>query len=199
MATIKTAAVILSAGLSSRMGAFKPLLSFGSETALERVIRAFAEGGVADIIVVCGHLADDIRKAVAQTPAKTVFNPDFNDSMFTSVLTGIRALPESIDGFFVHPVDIPLITGHVIRQLIRTFAKNPHGLIYPCYQGQCGRPPLIPVDLREIILAADGSRGLRGILAGYSDRITTVDVGEDGILWDMDKWADYQRLLGSVQ
>lgn len=49
------AAVILAAGFSSRVGAFKLLLPFGPETALERVIRAFVEAQVSPIVAVEGH------------------------------------------------------------------------------------------------------------------------------------------------
>ena len=55
-------AILLAAGRSSRMGAFKPLLPFGNKTVIECCIDALREGGVETIVVVLGHRADDVRK-----------------------------------------------------------------------------------------------------------------------------------------
>ena len=52
------AAVVLAAGYSRRMGAFKPLLPFGSTTVIERVIATIREAGVETIRVVVGWQAD---------------------------------------------------------------------------------------------------------------------------------------------
>ena len=48
------AAVILAAGRSSRMGTFKPLLPFGPESIIERIILTVREAGVETIRVVVG-------------------------------------------------------------------------------------------------------------------------------------------------
>ncbi|MFA5317449.1 MAG: NTP transferase domain-containing protein, partial [Dehalococcoidales bacterium] len=47
------AAIILAAGLSRRMGQFKPLLLIGGETITDRVASLFLENGV-DVILVTG-------------------------------------------------------------------------------------------------------------------------------------------------
>ena len=48
------AAIILAAGQSSRMGAFKPLLPFGDTTVIEHTIDYLRRGGIETIIVVVG-------------------------------------------------------------------------------------------------------------------------------------------------
>ncbi|HZK01396.1 MAG TPA: NTP transferase domain-containing protein, partial [Anaerovoracaceae bacterium] len=45
-------AIILSAGYSSRMGEFKPLLSVGGEPAIVRLANAFKNAGVNNVIAV---------------------------------------------------------------------------------------------------------------------------------------------------
>jgi hypothetical protein len=41
--------------------------------------------------------------------ARSVFNPDFAQGMFSSVLSSVSALPQECAGFFIHPVDIPRV------------------------------------------------------------------------------------------
>ena len=44
-------AILLAAGQSRRMGAFKPLLPFGKSTVIQSCIKNLLDGGVAEIIV----------------------------------------------------------------------------------------------------------------------------------------------------
>ena len=55
------AAILLAAGRSRRMGAFKPLLPFGESTVIESCLESLRSTGIEDIIVVVGHRADDVR------------------------------------------------------------------------------------------------------------------------------------------
>ena len=49
------AAIILAAGQSKRMGAFKPLLPFGKQSVIKSCIKYLEDGGVESIVVVLGH------------------------------------------------------------------------------------------------------------------------------------------------
>ena len=60
-----TAAIILAAGKSGRMGKFKPLLPLGEKSVLERVVDLFHTAGISDIRVVIGHREKDIRHRLA--------------------------------------------------------------------------------------------------------------------------------------
>src|SRR4029079_13163816 len=75
----QVAAILLAAGRSSRMGAFKPLLPFGNKTVSECCIDYLRDGGVDEIIVVLGHRADDIRQQVSGV--KSALNPDPDSPM----------------------------------------------------------------------------------------------------------------------
>ena len=47
-------ALILAAGMSRRMGSFKPLMEFQGETLIGRVVRSLREAGASPIVVVVG-------------------------------------------------------------------------------------------------------------------------------------------------
>src|SRR5678816_3621303 len=82
-------AILLAAGQSSRMGAFKPLLPFGDKTVIECCIEYLREGGVETIVVVLGHRADEVRKALAAQPLLFAINPDPTSEMGASIAAGV--------------------------------------------------------------------------------------------------------------
>jgi probable phosphoglycerate mutase len=59
-----TAAVILAAGLSVRMGGFKPLLEIGGKPALLRLLDSVRAAGLKTIVVVTGHHREVVEDAV---------------------------------------------------------------------------------------------------------------------------------------
>ena len=56
-AATQTAALIVAAGMSSRMGDFKPMLSIGSITIAQRVVATFHQAGIRRIVMVTGFNA----------------------------------------------------------------------------------------------------------------------------------------------
>jgi len=103
------AAIVLSAGFSSRMGAFKPLLRLGDETALEKAVNLFRHAEVEHLQVVVGHQAELLNPLVERLGVSCTVNPSYRDGMFSSVQSAMRKLPEGTDGFFLLPVDTPLV------------------------------------------------------------------------------------------
>ncbi len=188
-------AVILAAGYSSRMGAFKPLLPLGETTVVQRCIDLFGKAGIDDIRVVIGHRAQDMRAALAHCNVPCIFNPDYDDGMFSSVITGIRNLPASTKAFFILPVDIPLIRPLTPELLMDAFHEHPALIIHPCFQGERGHPPLIDMQCAPTIIGWRGPMGLKGALHPFEKQTIEVEVPDAFILQDMDRPENYQHLL----
>ena len=196
---MKVSALILSAGFSSRMGRFKPLLPLGSgETAkqnvLERQICLFQRPEIQEIRVVTGHRAEEIEGIARSMGVETVFNPDYAEGMFSSVITGLRSLHDTCNAFFVMPVDIPLVTPDTISLLLDAWQANKPAVVYPGFQGVRGHPPLISMAIRDQILDWPGHQGLRGALESVEDRAMDVETQDRYILMDMDYPEDYERI-----
>jgi CTP:molybdopterin cytidylyltransferase MocA len=64
-----TGAVIVAAGLSSRMGDYKPLMEIGGVSVARRVVRAFTRAGVSPIVVVTGYRADELEAHLSAADA----------------------------------------------------------------------------------------------------------------------------------
>ncbi|MBF0510006.1 MAG: nucleotidyltransferase family protein [Deltaproteobacteria bacterium] len=187
------AALVLAAGYSSRMGALKPLLPLGQSTALEEVVRRFRQAGIADIRVVTGHRAEEIAPVLDRLGVRQVFNAEYDKGMFSSIRAGLGTLGPGIDAFFLLPVDIPLIRPGTITALVQARRQHNADVIYPCFEGRRGHPPLISTAC-VADLPQDQAGGLRAYLAQHDGPVLDLEVLDEFILNDFDTPEDYQRL-----
>ena len=188
-------AVVLSAGFSSRMGRFKPLLRIGEKTVVERAVSVFREGGIDDVVVVVGHRAGEIRPAVARAGGRSVENEEYAKGMFTSVKAGARSVSSQSQAFFVMPVDIPLVRPSTVTLLVRTYLENPGRIVYPVFDSRRGHPPLIPSPLASAIAKSSSGDGLRGFLGEHEALALELPVPDRNILLDMDSPENYEEAL----
>src|SRR3954453_16449851 len=97
------AAVVLSAGESSRMGRPKALLPLGESFFLERIVNAFQATKIGKIFVVLGHNAAALEAAVKQLPVSILVNRDYTLGQLSSLHVALRALEkEPVDGIALH-------------------------------------------------------------------------------------------------
>ncbi|MDR0917144.1 MAG: NTP transferase domain-containing protein [Oscillospiraceae bacterium] len=185
-------AIILAAGLSSRMTEFKPLLPVGGTTAIRRTIDCAATCGTAPIVVT-GHRADELTRAIVGVNVTIAHNDEFRTGMFSSVQTGLRALSGDCDAFFLLPADCCAVSPNMLQTLISRYVPSDDAILYPTHAGRRGHPPLIPAKYADGLLKHDGSDGARGYLHPQPSRDIPVD--DAGILLDMDTPDDYAKLL----
>lgn len=187
-------AIILSAGYSSRMGEFKPLLTFGDSTVLERDIILFRNAGIDDVRVVIGHRADELLPLVERMKARPVINERFSEGMYSSVKAGVASLGDEVEAFFLLPVDIPLVGRQTVSLLVESFRKGAGKILYPSFYGKRGHPPLISTRYKGEILAWSGEGGLKSFLSSHDDDAIHVETEDETILLDMDTLPEYDRL-----
>ena len=191
------AAVILSAGYSSRMAAFKPLLPLGHSTVIEIVISTFLQAGISDITVVLGHRADDLKPLLDRSHVRWIVNERYDEGMYSSVVSGVSGLCAAradVKGVFLLPVDMPLISSFTIKKITMAYSRSGSHIFYPTYLKQRGHPPLIPSDLFPEILAWNGPGGLQSLLERHEARACEIEVQDQGILMDIDTPEDYSEI-----
>ncbi len=201
MGTIATnfAAIILAAGVSSRMGEFKPLLPLGDKTVIEQVVATLLHAGVRDIRIVLGHKANDVI-AVLENPAVSwSLNHDYQSEMFNSVKVGLDGLKHDSEAFFILPVDIPLVRPQTLQLLMEPYSKDRSQIIYPTFLGKRGHPPLIPRQYAEELTHWSGKGGLKVFLKQYDQGSLDVPVFDQGILMDMDTSEQYGQIVARYE
>jgi len=186
-------ALIFSAGYSSRMGHFKPLLSFNGVSTLERVVTVFATVGVRDIRVVVGYRAEELFPVLKRLGVTAILNPYYQEGMFSSVLAGLKTLEKDRKAFFIMPVDVPLVRSRTIRDVLQRFEQT-ETLVFPVFEGRRGHPPLVATRYVEPIVSWNGEGGLRECLKQFDHEAAEVEVADEFILCDMDTPEDFQRL-----
>lgn len=188
----KFGAIILAAGFSSRMGRFKPLLPLGDKTVIERVIAMLKAVGIQEILVVSGYNRESLSLIILREKVKEVFNPRFEEGMFTSIQAGVAALPYNLSGFFIVPVDCPLMPRGILVKMMKDF--DPDRFTVPCYRGKKGHPLLVPERFRWDILKHDGEGGLKAITDKDFNLMNRMETDFEGIVMDMDTPKAYKEL-----
>jgi CTP:molybdopterin cytidylyltransferase MocA len=181
------------------MGAHKALLPLGNQIVLERVVGSFISAGIHDIRIVTGYDRSTLQPVITGLPVLEIVNPHFHTGMYSSVRAGVASLEPDCTGFFVHPVDIPLISPATIRFLASTPGFDSNHIISPVFKGEHGHPPLLGSSFRELILASSPPSGLAGLLQNWKDAIITVQVQDPGIRMNMNTPDDYRHLLDLVK
>lgn len=184
METSGTAALVTAAGMSSRMGSFKPLLKIGSMTIIEKIIGTFREAGIGQIVLVCGNRAGELEACVASYDEVTcLFNPDYKTTgMFESAKKGMQYLLHRCDRIIFTPADIPLFSVSTVQKLLESKAV----IARPVYNNRGGHPILFQTKLVPDLLAYTGSDGLKGALKSTEIAVASIAVRDPGILYDAD-------------
>ena len=190
-------AVVLAAGLSSRMGVQKLLLPFGGKTVIAHIVDQLLASTVGEVHVVVGHQAERISAELSGRAVSIVNNPNYKSGMLSSVRCGLRNLPENCRDVMVALGDQPSITTELIDKMLQSFATTEKGILVPLYKDKRGHPILFSSLYRDEILTQYGDVGLRGLLQGHSDDIFELAVSTASVLCDMDCPEDYRRELGS--
>ncbi|MDR2053512.1 MAG: nucleotidyltransferase family protein [Treponema sp.] len=194
---MKFGAVITAAGLSSRMGAFKPLLPLGGVPVIGRVIGALRKGGAGDIVVVTGRDAPLLEEALLPYGVGFIHNGDYaRTDMFQSAALGFEFMAGRVDGLFFTPADIPLFAAVTVRLLAERLRQGDGHIVVPVCGGKKGHPVVMLSSTARELARHKNSGGLRGAMDAYDGPKGTLEVDDQGILRDLDTPEDY-RLLAS--
>lgn len=200
---MKINGIILAAGLSTRMGDFKPLIKIGEKTMIEHSIDSMLYSGVHAIIVVLGYRGEELKSLLLSkySPDKVriAFNEHFAETdMLASVKIGIRALP-SCDAFFLLPGDMPAISSTTFEKVRLTMQQTGTAIVFPEINGYRKHPPLISVSCIETICEYEGEGGLRKIWEQFSNVISTVPVDDPGCQIDVDTPGDFLTAVNCMK
>lgn len=194
----KIAAILLAAGRSRRMGAFKPLLPFGERTVIEACIHHLLEAGAEPVVVVVGHRAEEVRAQLSNLPVVFAENSEAGSEMSVSIARGVEQIPDEAEAVLIALVDQPAIALEAIRHLIDERRRTKATLVVPTHEGRGGHPALIDLKYRLELLKLDSQRGLRGFFEAHREEVSRVAVASPYIARDMDTWDDYRALYREI-
>jgi molybdenum cofactor cytidylyltransferase len=203
-------AVVLAAGLSSRMGRLKATLSVdpldeAGDTFLTRILRTFLAAGVEDTVVVVGHGAESVVESVTRRglSPRFVLNRGYEAGQLSSVLAGLRAIDRpGVAAMLLTLVDVPLISPATVRRVIERHVETRALVVRPVADesgvkgARHGHPVLIDRRLFPELYAADPATGAKPIVRAHISSEGNVEVTDEGAFLDIDTPQDYERVLG---
>lgn len=187
-------ALILAAGLSTRMQDFKPLMPLCGKTLIENTVDSVLQSGAGSAVVVTGYRADEVEPLLRERYGERVLcvkNEVYAvTDMLASIRTGCRAMPPC-DAFFLLPGDMPVIRETTFRALLAK-RDGQKRIIFPTLSGYRKHPPLIDSRYIPEILSFYGEGGLRSLWKRHEDEIVEVPVDDVGIWVDLDTQEQYK-------
>jgi molybdenum cofactor cytidylyltransferase len=192
-------AVVLSAGLSSRMGGQpKALLRFDDrDSFVTRIIRTFNEAGITDVIVVLGHEAARVASEIDSSglAARCVVNAAYEEGQFSSLLAGLTAVDRpGTDGMLLALVDAPLFAVSTVTAVVQRFEETRAPVVRAVRGSEHGHPVLIGRSLFDAIRRSDPAFGAKPVVRANASAEGDVPVDDPGAFVDIDTPDDYATL-----
>lgn len=189
----RVAAVVLAAGASSRMGRNKLLLPYAGEPLVRRAVTAAAGAGLDPVLVVVGHEADEVRRALAGAPCITVLSPDHAQGQRLSLQAGIAAVPADAGAALVALADMPLVTSAMMGALREAYLRDAVPLVASRYGSVLAPPTLYGRSLFPELLALTGAGAGKPVLLRHLAEATVLTWPEEALA-DVDRPEDLARL-----
>ena len=186
---MRTAAVVLAAGKSSRMGVNKLLLEVERKTVLDRLLESLTQV-VDEVVVVIGYNPDPITKIAKAHNVLMAYNPDHEKGMTSSFQVGLRAV-NSADAVFLVLGDQLGLRPELLKRMLAALEDLPGALIVsPTHNGRKGHPVLFNAQLFDEILSHKGT--LKEVVDIYADAHGLVE-GDEWSTIDFDTPVDFER------
>lgn len=193
------AAIVLAAGLSSRMGRNKLLEKIGDRPLVRRVAGNALASCARPVIVVVGHEAGRVMAALSGLDVQTIANPKFRDGLAASIRAGVAAVPESCAGALILPGDMPRISKDLIDRVIAGFAPaEGRAICVAIHCGLRGHPVLFGRQFFRELLALAGDIGARQIIAENETMVCEIEADDDGPLADIDTPGALAKFRASI-
>ncbi len=196
----KVAAIILAAGASTRLGEPKQCLDWDGRPLIVHAADTAWCAGLAPVVVVLGAHADRIEPVLRDRPVQIVHNYRWHEGMSASLNVGLSALPSDVGAALFMPVDQPLITPQILRELVHSWQTTSAGIVVTASgEGQRGTPALFDREFFPELATLTGEMGGRALFERYPDRLAVVHVGDAAVLSDGDTADQFLRLREHAQ
>jgi CTP:molybdopterin cytidylyltransferase MocA len=188
--------VVLAAGEAQRMdGRPKPLIERDGVPLVRRVVQAILDAGVADVIVVVGHRADEVSWAVTDLPVRVLVNEAYSSGHVTSLRKGLVELSDAVGATLVALADQPLLETADVGAVIAAYAGRGRArAVVPRVQERRGHPVLLEASACSEILRGDAGYGAREWLDEHPDEVAWFESENVHYIEDVDYPEDLERI-----
>jgi molybdenum cofactor cytidylyltransferase len=188
-----TAAIVLAAGLSRRMGRPKLLLDLRGKPVIRHTVERLVAAHMDEVLVVVGPEHAALEQALDGLGVRLVVNPAPEAGQGSSVSAGVQALSARTTSALIALGDQPGIAVGVIGRLRAALETPGKSIAAPRYADGLGNPVIFSAAVFPELAALPGDRGARSVVERDPGRLAVVEVAS-AMPSDLDTPEDYERL-----
>lgn len=168
--------LVLAAGSGTRFGATKQVVPYRGKPLVQHAVDALASAGVHDVVIVTGHDAETVERALRLPPqGRFVRNPGHRDGQASSLAVGLAALRDDSEGAVVLLADQPGVTDAEVRAIVEAFGATRARIVRIVYTDAPG-PALLSREIYADAQHLRGDVGARELIASHPDWVHEVHV-----------------------
>jgi len=168
--------IVLAAGSGTRFGGTKQIEPFEGKPLAQHAIDALASAGVDELVVVTGHDAEEVERALRLPPqGRFVRNPAFSSGQASSVGAALHAAAEDSEAAVVLLADQPGVTDAEVRALVERFRETRSRIVRIAYEDGPG-PALLSREVYAEAGHLHGDTGARERMASHPEWVDVVEV-----------------------
>jgi molybdenum cofactor cytidylyltransferase len=192
---MSTAAVVLAAGGSRRLGRTKQLEPWGDSNLLGHVVARTHEFPVDEVWVVLGHDSEQILEGTDLGDAYVVENLEWEEGIASSLRVGLDALTRlsRCDRALIVIGDQPEVPASTVVELLESHERAGKPVTVPKYRYSWGNPVLVDRSLWARLMSLEGDEGARRLWQAHPEWVNEVWFSESAPR-DVDTEADVDEL-----
>ncbi len=191
----RTAAIVLAAGNSSRLGRPKQLVLYRGQTLLTHTTTEIGKAGLDPVVVVTGAFHAAVSEVLRGQALDILFNPAWETGMASGIVCGLSHLlmgHSDVAAVIISVCDQPYISSGLLLQLINAHVASGKGIVACTYADDMGTPVLFAHAYFQQLLKLSGSEGAKKILRQHLADLALVNFPDGHI--DIDTAEDLQHL-----
>jgi molybdenum cofactor cytidylyltransferase len=194
-----TAAVILAAGGSRRLGRPKQLLPYGDGVLLDAVLATARRCGFRQTVLALGGSAEEVLGAVDTAGCEVALNPDYGEGCSSSIAAALGSLRPDTQAVVLLLGDQPGVRAESVAPLLRVlFRPDGPGAAVCRYDDGVGHPLAFSRRMLPELASLHGDKAVWKLLEQRAEDV--VEVPTPGpVPLDVDTEDDYRRVLAALQ
>lgn len=178
---MSTAAIVLAAGPSTRLGRTKQLEEWGGTNLLGHVVALVHELPVDEVWVVLGHDSERILAETDLGEAAIIENPEWEEGVASSLRVALDAVTRlsRCDRALIMNGDQPDLPGDLVAELTASHAKAGKPVSIPRYRYQLGGPVLVERSLWPRLMSMEGDDDVMRLFKAHPEWVNEVRFSEN--------------------